>query len=198
MKSSKRWTLMMLPLVFALGLAVACGDDETGPTLTITTPSEGENLDAGDVQVAVETEGFEVVDNLGDAPVEGEGHVHFYIDIDDVPTDPDEPAVTDEGTYHASATKSYTWEDVEPGEHTFAVQLVDNDHTALSPAIVEEVTVTVDGGAVPTDDDEDASPTRTQQASPTRTTGTSPTSTTAATPSASPSSSRSASPSPTP
>jgi hypothetical protein len=52
--------------------------------------------------------------------------------------------VTTEGTYHADATTEHTWEDVAPGTHTFAVQLVNNDHTPLVPPVVEEITVTVE------------------------------------------------------
>jgi hypothetical protein len=53
--------------------------------------------------------------------------------------------VTAEGTYHAAATDCHTWEGVEAGEHTFAAQLADNDHTSLDAgAVVEEVTVTVE------------------------------------------------------
>src|SRR5207247_3086523 len=52
-------------------------------------------------------------------------------------------------TYHAQATKEYTWPNVSAGEHTFAVQLVNNDHTPLRPPVIAQVTVTVKaaGGA---------------------------------------------------
>ena len=102
-------------------------------------------VEAGGVEVTVAPEGFEVVNKLGQAPVDGEGHIHFYIDVEEIPTTPGKPAVTaDASTYHAAATTSYTWPDVEAGEHTLAVQLVNNDHTPLEPPVTAEVTVTVE------------------------------------------------------
>lgn len=43
----------------------------------------------------------------------------------------------------ASTETSYTWEDVEPGYHVFAVQLVDNDGMSLVPAVVAVVILSV-------------------------------------------------------
>lgn len=150
-------------LVAGVLLAGACGTNETpvieatptaeetatpspapGPTVAIAEPEDDATIQAGDVEVSVDAEHFEVVDKLGEAAVEGEGHVHFYLDAEDIPTAPGEPAVTEEGTYHASATTSHTWTGVEPGEHTFGVQLVNNDHTPLEPPVTAEVTVTVE------------------------------------------------------
>lgn len=114
------------------------------PEVTISEPADGATVAAGEVRVSVDVDDFDVVDKLGEAAVEGEGHVHFYLDADEIPTTPGKPAVTEEGTYHASPTTSYTWSDVEEGEHTFGVQLVNNDHTPLDPPVTAEVTVTVE------------------------------------------------------
>ena len=140
-------------LAGALLFAAACGDGEEGgdgapssaaPAVDITAPADGATGPAGDVTVTVEASNFEVVDRLNADPAPGEGHVHFYMDVDQIPTTPGQPAVSAQGTYHASATTSYTWTDVAPGEHTFAVQLVNNNHTPLDPPAVAEVTVTVE------------------------------------------------------
>jgi hypothetical protein len=151
--------LLLAPaLVAAIGLAAACGDDDEGngaapdgttdaqaPTAAISTPEDAATLEAGDIEVALDVGDFEVVDKLGEAPVAGEGHVHYYINVDEIPTTPGEPAVTDdETTYHAEATTSFTWQGVRPGEHSFGVQLVNNDHTPLEPAVTDEVSVTVE------------------------------------------------------
>jgi hypothetical protein len=115
------------------------------PVVSITEPESDASLEAGGVDIAVEVEGFEIVNKLGQDPVEGEGHIHFYRDVDEIPTEPGKPAVTDDAaTYHATATTSHTWDDVEAGEHTFAVQLVNNNHTPLEPPVTAEVTVTVE------------------------------------------------------
>lgn len=145
----------------ALLATAACGTNET-PTLegtpgadespaateaavSITEPAEGSTVEAGGVNVTAEPEGFEVVNKLGQAPVDGEGHIHYYIDVEEIPTTPGQPAVTtDASSYHAAATTTHTWPNVEAGEHTLAVQLVNNDHTPLEPPVTAEVTVTVE------------------------------------------------------
>lgn len=144
-----RKRLQALAVCALLALA-ACG---TGESPTIEPPEgEGETsvgLRATVVEDGVEVEAFpsnfEVVNKLGQDPVDGEGHIHFYIDVEELPTTAGQPAVTDdEATYHASATTTYTWPGVEKGEHKVAVQLVNNNHTPLEPPVTSETTVTVE------------------------------------------------------
>jgi hypothetical protein len=117
----------------------------TEATVGITEPADGSTVEAGSVKVSVVPENFNVVDKLGQPPVAGEGHVHYYIDVDEIPTAPGQPAITDDAsTYHAAATTTYEWPDVEAGEHKLGVQLVNNDHTPLEPAVTAEVTITVE------------------------------------------------------
>jgi len=185
------WLLFGLIAVGAL-TAVACKSGETDAR--ITRPAQGSTVEAGNVTVSVEVDKFNVVDKIGQAPEDGEGHVHFYIDVGEIPTVDGEPATTEEGTYHAQATQEFTWEDVEPGTHTFAVQLVNNDHTPLRPPVIAQVTVEVeeggDGstptrspggsptrGASPTEESPTSTPEQTGGASPTRTSAATPTST---------------------
>lgn len=155
----RRWLRFVASAMLAAALvtAAACGDDEdeggapastqrpaaAAPSVAIVEPADGATVAAGGVTVAVQVSNFEVDDRLNAPATPGEGHVHFYIDVADLPTAPGQPAFSAQGTYHASATTTYTWPDVTPGEHTFAVQLVNNDHTPLDPPVVAEVTVTV-------------------------------------------------------
>ena len=157
---------IMLPLLTAVLLAFAgCSDDTTPsgtgtttppdttsptssptgapPTVQITAPAAGTTVPAGAVTVTATVANFNVVNKLGEAAVPGEGHVHFYVDVAQPPTDPNQAAVTAEGTYHASATLTYSWPDVKAGTHSFAVQLVNNDHKPLNPPVLATVTVTV-------------------------------------------------------
>lgn len=147
---------MAVAALAALGFT-ACASEEpalegtppaggTEPAVSISSPADGSTMDAGDVAVTVAVENLEIVDKLSQPAVDGEGHVHFYIDVEeaDLPTTPDVAAVTpDDSTYHAAATTSYTWEDVEAGEHTLCAQLVENNHFPLEPAVTDCVTVTV-------------------------------------------------------
>lgn len=109
-------------------------------TIQIAYPDkDGAEVEGSDVLVAVTVRGdFRIVDKRGKAAREGEGHIHFYLDVDEIPTDPNEV------DYHDTHETRHMWLDVEPGEHTLAVQLVNNDHTALVPPVTDEIDVLVE------------------------------------------------------
>ena len=121
--------------------ACASGTQDEGP------PSVGLRVTpaGGDVEVEAYPLAFQIVDKIGQPARNGEGHVHFYLDVDEIPTTPNKPAVTsDESTYHATAMTTHVWKDVGSGEHTFAVQLVNNDHAPLEPPATAQQVVVVD------------------------------------------------------
>jgi outer membrane protein assembly factor BamB len=113
----------------------------TAPNIAMT-PLDGATVNAGDVTVSAMALNFNLVNKLGQANAAGEGHIHYFIDVD-APTDPTKPAVTAAGTYAATTDTSYTWQNVAAGTHTFSVELVNNDHTPLSPPVVVKVVVVV-------------------------------------------------------
>lgn len=112
------------------------------PAIKITAPSGNIVPQIGNVTVTVEVTNFTLVDKLGKDNVPGEGHIHYFLDVDP-PTAPDKPAVTAAGTYAATAATSYTWTNVSGGPHKFSVELVNNNHTPLVPPVVASVQVTV-------------------------------------------------------
>jgi Domain of unknown function (DUF4399) len=187
----RKIALRLAPAIAALLLlAAGCGDDD--PSVSISRPEEGSTVDGPDVEVCTDVKNFDVVDRLDEEPQAGEGHIHFYLDQLAIPIDDDDPAVTEDGTYHATAQTCHTWEDLDEGEHAFAVQLVDNDHSALSRPVLDEVEVTVEleaspspartPTATPEEEEEEATPTATEEPetpteSPTATPETSPTTT---------------------
>ena len=73
-------------------------------------------------------------------PVDGEGHVHFYLDVEELPTTHARPT---SGEYRSVSRTDYVWSNVPRGKHVFAVQLVGNDHVPLEPPARDEVTVTI-------------------------------------------------------
>ncbi len=114
----------------------------SAPTVTITAPKAGATLGVGSATVTVKVSNFNLVNKLGQANVAGEGHIHYFMDVDP-PTAPGQPAFTAAGTYAATTSTSYTWLNVPAGTHKFSVELVNNDHTPLTPPVVASVTVTV-------------------------------------------------------
>jgi len=90
--------------------------------------------------VAVSTRNINITDVSNQtAPqnVAGQGHFIYYMDIDP-------PVVgtinTTTGSSAAGYTKSYLWQNVQPGFHTFSVMLVNNDGTPLSPPMIYKIT----------------------------------------------------------
>lgn len=117
---------------------------DSPPVIVITAPKEGAALSAGNIEVSVSVNNIILANKLGQAKAEGEGHLHFYMDVE-IPTAPDKPAVSAPGTYKATSQKSAVWNNVPAGTHTFGAQLVNNNHTPLSPPVTAKATVTVSG-----------------------------------------------------
>ena len=114
----------------------------SAPSIVITSPTGNIVPQIGDVTVSVQVENINLINKLGQANVPGEGHVHYFMDVE-APTTPGKPAVTAAGTYAATTATSYTWHNVGGGPHNFSAELVNNDHTPLVPPVVAKVSVTV-------------------------------------------------------
>ena len=148
-----RKCLLVLTLILALLVPAACASTPAptttpaptatpAPSLVITSPGGGIVPQIGDVTVSVQVSNFILVEKLGQANVAGQGHVHYFVDVD-APTTPGQQAVTAAGTYAATTATSYTWHNIGGGPHKFSVELVNNDHTPLTPPVVATTTVTV-------------------------------------------------------
>lgn len=122
-----------------------CTTTPETPSVRITSPSNGATIQAGDIRIDTAVENFNIVDKQGQATVPGEGHVHFYMDVSPMPSAAGQPAIpANTSTLWAHVSDdTYTFQNVPPGVHTFAVQLVNNDHTPLAPVVSDTVTVTV-------------------------------------------------------
>jgi hypothetical protein len=111
-----------------------------GTSIKILTPKAGSTVHGSTVEVSVLVTSFNIVNRQFHAPVAGEGHVHFYLDAKALPRTHTYPSPV---TYRSISGTTYGWTGVSPGRHTFAVQLVGNDHVPLRPAAKNQVTVTV-------------------------------------------------------
>jgi hypothetical protein len=113
----------------------------TAPSITIISPT-GNVPQIGNVNVSVQVSNFTLVDKLGKANAAGEGHIHYFMDVD-APTTAGSPAITAPGTYAATSATNYTWHNVGGGSHKFSVELANNDHTPLNPPVTATVQVLV-------------------------------------------------------
>jgi plastocyanin len=115
------------------------------PQAVILQPRDGAIVPAGDVTVSVQVSNFNLVDKLGQANASHEGHIHYFLDVTP-PTTQGQPAIPPSGSvWAATANATYTFKNVAPGSHTISIELVNNDHTPLDPAVVTSVTIKVQG-----------------------------------------------------
>lgn len=128
--------LLLISLLIVIPAYAAVGS----PQLSIIEPKNGSTISAGDVKISVEVKNFTLVSKLGKPSVEGEGHIHYFMDAK-APIAQGKPAITIPGTYVPTINTSYIWKNVTPGMHNFSVELVNNDHTPLSIPIMDEIEV---------------------------------------------------------
>jgi hypothetical protein len=142
----RKYGILLLILVLFLPLLFSCRQKEPlapeEPYAVLLTPSEGSTVSAGDVDVRIFLQNFTLNETTGQSNKPNYGHVIYYLDVD-APLTYGAPATTAPGTYVISTKTSLTWKNVPPGDHTFIVQLVNNDNTPLLPATAVRATVHV-------------------------------------------------------
>ena len=125
---------LLLSVCVALLPGMAAPTLAAEPQLTILGPTDQERVSTPDVQVTFLVTGLTVVPSSvplaeegqhPEANRPGEGHLHFMLDV--------QPPVV----WHT--TDPYTLSNVPPGRHRLMVELVNNDHSSLSPPVVQEV-----------------------------------------------------------
>ncbi|MGH2699471.1 MAG: hypothetical protein ACRDJL_09795 [Actinomycetota bacterium] len=138
--SFRLWTLIAVALL----VAAACGNDSTegaaaagaeGPTLTITSPSDGDEVS---LPITVEVSTSE---ELGPEET-GLHHWHLFVDGEEL-------------EYTVEASNEAMIEDLSPGEHTINASLQHADHSAAGAS--DEIAVIVTEGAAGEEGSEDGS-----------------------------------------
>ena len=139
----KKLILRLSSIFFLLLVALvltACGQATSKPEITIRTQEVG--LAAGDVTISANVSNFELIDQEGEHNNPGQGHIIYYMDVP-VPQYYEHTAISKPGTYALASNTSYTWKGVTPGEHTFSVQLVNNNDSPLPAPAINSKTVNV-------------------------------------------------------
>jgi outer membrane protein assembly factor BamB len=113
-----------------------------GPNIMMTSPVNGANVASVDVRVNVSVNDFTLVAPTGQPNVAGQGHIHYFLDALP-PTTPGVPAIPVSGGYVVSTALSNIWTNVSVGKHILSVELVNNDHTPLVPAVADIIYVEV-------------------------------------------------------
>jgi hypothetical protein len=105
----------------------------TLPVVAITSPAFGTTLSGSSVELGLLIQNFIFSEDIGGENEVSHGHYHVIVDGNyfDLSTDPDSAWVTR----------------LNPGPHDITVELVNNDHTSLTPAASDTIEVTVAEGA---------------------------------------------------
>lgn len=97
------------------------------PSLTIVSPQEGQTIYGDRVPILFAVENFQIVDPTNyPANAAGQGHVHVWLD-DQNPTRESAKKVFEDSTIYS---------DVPPGDHTLKAELINNNHSPLTPTQV--------------------------------------------------------------
>ena len=110
-------------------------------TVRIVSPAEGAVVEGPDVVVELDVSGVHIVP-AGDT-TSGTGHHHLYLDADLTPGDQPVPSVPGSIIHMGDASRIYTFQGVEPGEHRIIAVVGDGVHVPLQPWVVDTVTFTV-------------------------------------------------------
>ena len=98
---------------------------QTTPSIVITSPESGDFFEAGSINISYSVANFAIANGMDDGTQDG--HVHWKIDEGDV------------SMVYDPATADIAVSGIANGMHTLHMFLVDNSHTALSPAVETSV-----------------------------------------------------------
>jgi hypothetical protein len=128
------YKLVVLLAILTLALGTAGAALAAGPGLTVSNLKDGDRIAGTTVTVNFAVTNFEIVPSsvpiseAGKHPElnqPGQGHLHFMLDM--------QPLVVWE------ESKPYTFLDIPPGDHQLMVELANNDHSSLSPRVLQQI-----------------------------------------------------------
>jgi hypothetical protein len=136
--------LLILATLLVTFLASAITAEAAGPQLTVLTPPDG--IAAGTtVTIQLQISGLKIVPSTvpltqaGKDPaanVPGEGHIHYILDVRPL------------GIQYQNGPIVLT--NVPIGTHTLMVELVNNDHSSLTPQVMQQITFQTVPATLPT------------------------------------------------
>lgn len=127
----------LLPPTIAIAIALGCGlapVAAASPGLQVLSPAPGVQIQGDSVTVSVQVSDFRIVPTTVPLTEAGkhpeanrpdEGHLHFMLDL--------WPIVV------WTQTGPYTFTNVPAGDHVLMVELVNNDHSSLSPQVMRMI-----------------------------------------------------------
>jgi hypothetical protein len=142
-----RWLVVTsLILTFAATL-IGCGGPAGMPAMRISAPSDGATVKGPKVKVEVAITNWKLVP-AGGALAEGEGHLHFFIDVpaESVPVGQAIPPTETNPAYVHAGKEPLTSRELQlsAGKHTITVVMGNASHLALASPAPQSITITVE------------------------------------------------------
>ena len=147
----RRWQLLslfcILPLLAACAQLIVPAGASPDSAMTIVSPKDGATVKGPTVPVEVAVTNWTLVP--AGAPVaEGEGHLHFFIDVpaSSVAVGKAIPATAGNAAYVHLGKDPLTHHDLTltPGKHTITVVMGNANHIALDHPAPQQITITVE------------------------------------------------------
>jgi hypothetical protein len=138
-----------------------------GPWIKIVAPEPGSTVIGDSTTIKAEVRNFKLVDRIGEKNEKGEGHIVYYrLQSRDAEVPVEKGKTTLSGgagefTSYFTHKTSYEWPDtpgpfVPQGWYRFVVQLVNNDHTPLSPPQVATIIIRLQSDENAEEDEKDS------------------------------------------
>ncbi|MBI2541973.1 hypothetical protein HYV80_04645 [Candidatus Woesearchaeota archaeon] len=102
------------------------------PEIRIIFPKDGSIIKNSTVAVNVSASNFRIVE-IGKPPRKGEGHFHVWLDSDK----------------RVTADSIISFDNIVSGKHTIVAELVQSNHSSLSPKVTKAITIDVESDYVP-------------------------------------------------
>lgn len=122
--------------------SVAAGSASVGgPRVWISAPAEGDTITGGSVEVKMNVDGVTVVPAAMER-VEGQGHLHLFLDRD--VTRPDVPIPVDPTIVHlGTGATNHVFTTLSPGAHRIIAVFAYGDHTPMASVATDTVNIIV-------------------------------------------------------
>ncbi len=137
-----RAALHHVALAVVVGLALTAPlpvPAQTGPTLKITSPTDGESINGDTLTITWEVSGVKIVP-AKEAKEREEAHFHLFLDREDFTPGVEIPRDMEaEGIYHMAKT-SHELTGLKAGAHKATVVLSYNNHVPWEPLVTASVT----------------------------------------------------------
>jgi hypothetical protein len=101
--------ILLVPIPVFFAGCTSAPVQSVGPSIKIAHPNSGDTVYAGALQIIVDVSNFILVNKLGQSNVPGEGHIHYFLDIE-APTASGVPAIPASGIWAATPATSYIFE----------------------------------------------------------------------------------------